>query len=161
MSRGSFPSALVCLFVVSAVSVALAATASGRVLDQEAKTGAAKTVWDGAYTEEQAGRGQAQYKQSCAACHGQDLRGDNTAPSLIEESFAFLFDNMTLGELFGRIQAKMPPDRPNSLPGQRYCDVLAFLLQSNKFPAGGVELNAESDALDKIRITARPQAKPQ
>jgi mono/diheme cytochrome c family protein len=133
--------------------VAAAAGAAGHA--QPAGTNASRTVWDGVYTEAQGLRGEAQYKQSCASCHGQDLRGDGTAPSLLEESFAFLFDDLTLRELMDRVQ-RMPPDRPNSLPAQAYSDVLAFVLQSNKFPAGTQELAVEPDALDGIRITKKP-----
>ena len=121
---------------------------------QDAKP--SRSAWDGIYSEAQAERGRDQYLQSCAACHGKDLRGDNTAPSLVDESFAFQWDDTTVGELFTRIKTLMPSDRPNSLSSQRYRDVVAFILQANKFPAGDKEL--EDEALGQIRITAkRPQ----
>ena len=58
-----------------------------------------RTVWDGVYTDAQAERGRAAYQQSCAACHREDLRGDSTAPSLVGESFTFLWGDMEVGEL--------------------------------------------------------------
>ena len=49
----------------------------------------------------------------------------------------------------------MPSDRPNSLPSQSYCDIIAFILQSNKFPSGDTELEADVEALRLILITAK------
>jgi len=120
---------------------------------QDAKPGA--TAWDGVYTVEQAERGRALYMDVCAACHGKDLRGDSTAPSLIEESFSFQWDGTTVGELFTRIRMFMPSDRPNSLSSQRYRDIVAFILQANKFPAGERALADEAEILQQIRITAK------
>jgi mono/diheme cytochrome c family protein len=118
---------------------------------------AARTVWDGVFTEVQARRGQAAYAESCAACHADDLRGRSTAPSLVEESFAFLWGDMTVGELFSRTQTKMPSDKPASLPATTYADIVAYVLQKNGFPAGATELAATQGALDSIVIsTTRP-----
>ena len=118
-------------------------------------TSAERTVWDGVYTDEQAQRGRSAYIADCASCHADDLRGSSTAPSLVEESFAFQWDNTAVGELFVRIRTLMPSDRPNSLSAQRYRDIVAFLLQANKFPSGATELDADLDALKQIRITAK------
>ena len=119
-----------------------------------AGTQAARTVWDGVYTEAQAERGRASYKQTCLSCHRDDLRGDSTAPSLVGESFLFLWGDMQVGELSARIQKVMPPERPGSLPAQDYTDIVAFILQQNGFPAGSGELPAESAAA-QILITAK------
>jgi mono/diheme cytochrome c family protein len=149
----SFPIAMrstsSCVSILILIGAGLAARA------QDAKPAAARSAWDGVYTEEQAERGRAAYMESCASCHAKDLRGDSTAPSLVEESFSFQWDNATVGELFTRIRTLMPSDRPNSLPAQRYRDIVAFLLQANKFPAGGQPLDADVDALERIRITAK------
>jgi quinoprotein glucose dehydrogenase len=107
---------------------------------------AARTVWDGVYTDAQAERGLASYQRACVACHRDDLRGDSTAPSLVGESFLFLWGDMEVGELSARIQKVMPPERPGSLSSQAYTDIVAFILQKNGFPAGERELPAESDA---------------
>ena len=124
---------------------------------QDAATRPARTVWDGVYTEAQATRGQTQYMRACASCHAADLRGSSTAPSLVEESFSFQWADTTVGELFERIRTLMPSDRPNSLSTQTYRDVVAFILQANKFPPGEKELDADLDALRQIVIaTKRP-----
>jgi mono/diheme cytochrome c family protein len=114
-----------------------------------------RTVWDGVFTDEQAARGKEQYTRSCASCHAADLRGSSTAPSLVEESFAFQWGDTSVGELFERIRTLMPSDRPNSLSAQAYRDVVAFLLQSNKYPAGAKELDADLEALKQILITTK------
>lgn len=115
-----------------------------------------RTVWDGVYTEEQAARGRAEYLKSCASCHAADLRGGSTAPSLVEESFAFLYDGTTVGELYGRIRMLMPSDRPGSLSTESYRDVVALILQANKFPPGKMELDSDPEALKQIRVATKP-----
>jgi S-disulfanyl-L-cysteine oxidoreductase SoxD len=115
------------------------------------------TVWDGVYTEAQAERGRAAYVQSCASCHADDLRGRSTAPSLVEESFAFLWEDMSLGELFERTRTRMPSGRPGTLPGPTYADIIAFIAQKNGYPAGTKELADDLAELKGIRITAKPR----
>ena len=122
---------------------------------QEPKASTDRTVWDGVYTEKEATRGRTLYMDACASCHGDDLRGRSTAPSLVEESFSFLWDDATVGELLDRIRRLMPSDRPNSLPAQSYRDIVAFILQSNKFPAGETELDADTVKLRQILITSK------
>ena len=113
-----------------------------------------RTVWDGVYTDAQAERGRASYQQSCIGCHREDLRGDNTAPSLVGESFQFLWGDMEVGELVARAQKVMPPERPGSLPAQTYTDIIAFVLKKNDFPAGPTDLGASADSLHAL-ITAK------
>ena len=153
-SRARFELVLLAIF---ALSLMRPATASGVTL-QAAPADVERTVWDGVYTEEQAERGKVPYTEACAACHAPDLRGNTNSPSLVGQSFAFLWGGSTLGELFGRIQQLMPPNRPNSLPAQTYRDILAFILRSNIYPAGEQELTA--DGLDQILITAKPDSQP-
>ena len=146
--------AIVSAGIVWLASTALAVSATGGGRAQEAKTTASRSVRDGVYTEDQAKRGRTRYLEACASCHAEDLRGNGTAPSLIEESFSFLWGDMTAWDLFVQIRTLMPSDRPNSLSSQSYRDVVAFILQSNKFPPGPTELDAEPEALKQIRITA-------
>ncbi len=141
------------LLPILAISLIRPATASGAAL-QTAPPVVQRTVWDGVYTVEQAGRGAVQYTESCAACHAPDLRGNTTSPSLVGQSFAFLWGGSTLGELFGSIRQLMPTNRPNSLPAQAYRDILAFILRANSYPVGEQELTA--DSLDYILINANP-----
>ena len=132
-------------------------TAFAAAHDQAAAQG--RTVWDGVYSEAQAERGRTSYLQTCVACHRDDLRGDGTAPSLVGESFAFLWGDMTVGELFVRTRKLMPPERPASLSAQSYSDILAFILQKNEFPAGERDLDADPKALAQILITTTRPAR--
>ena len=140
------------LWVASTMSFVHPATARAAYA-QETPADAQRTVWDGVYDEAQAERGRVQYAAACSGCHAPDLRGDNTSPSLVGQSFAFLWGGSTLGSLFERIQEGMPPDRPGTLPAQTYRDILAFVLRANSYPAGEQEL--EDDDLKQILIAAR------
>lgn len=121
------------------------------VIAQDAK----RTVWDGVYTAAQVERGRIAYTQSCASCHADDLRGRSTAPSLVEESFLFLWSDMTLGDLFERTRMLMPSDRPGSLPAGTYADIIAFIASKNGFPAGSAELGTDVATLKQILITEK------
>ena len=54
---------------------------------QTADAQAAKSVWDGVYTDEQAKRGAAVYRQWCASCHGNEAEGGEMAPGLTGGGF--------------------------------------------------------------------------
>ena len=136
--------------------VALAAAVVITVAAQESK----RTVWEGVYTAEQAERGRIAYAQSCASCHGEDLRGRSTAPSLVEESFLFLWSGMSVGDLFERTGMLMPSDRPGSLPRGTYADIIAFIAQKNGFPTGSVELGVDVVALKRIQIVEKRPPTP-
>ena len=145
------------LWFVITLPLGLLAPASGANA-QETPSQGQRTVWDGVYTDGQAERGQAEYAAECSECHAADLRGDNTSPSLVGMSFAFLWGGSTLGELFSQVQEQMPTDRPGTLSGQTYRDILAFILRANNYPQGDKEL--EGDDLDDIIITDNPEAGP-
>ena len=49
----------------------------------------------------------------------------------------------------------MPPER-NSLGDQVYLDIIAYILQFNKVPAGGQELKPDLSVLQQIVIPAPP-----
>ncbi len=144
-------------WVMSALLLVLLASTGG-AWAQETPSREQRTVWDGVYTEAQAERGQAEYTAECSGCHAADLRGDNTSPSLVGMSFAFLWGGSMLGALFRQVQEQMPTDRPGTLSAQTYRDILAFILRSNSYPQGNKEL--EADDLDHIVITENPEAGP-
>lgn len=137
------------------ITAGLAVHGAARDAVQGVKPGTGRTVWDGLYTKQQAERGRTEYVQACASCHADDLRGKGTAPSLVEEDFAFQWDDISVGDLFLRTRTLMPSDRPNSLPAQSYSDVVAFILQANKFPAGEKELGTDLDVLRQALITTK------
>ena len=145
MDRAELPRCVSCcvLLVVALI---------GSAIDgQEPK----RTVWDGVYTAAQAERGRSAYMQSCASCHAEDLRGKSTAPSLVEESFLFLWSDMSVGDLFERTRMLMPSDRPGSLRADTYADIIAFIAQKNGFPSGSIELGSDVTVLKQILITEK------
>jgi mono/diheme cytochrome c family protein len=121
------------------VSLALASA-----LAAQAKT----SVKAGVYTAAQAERGQSMYRSKCASCH---------APNRFTDDFFYQsFAGKPLWEMFEVISDSMPEDNPGSLKAAEYADVIAYLLQLNKFPAGESELPADKDALSGI-LMEKPQ----
>jgi cytochrome c len=117
-------------------------------------------VWDGAYTEEQAKRGEALYRKNCAACHGSMLTGGETASALTGGAFMANWNGLPMDDLFERIRRSMPQDRPGKLSRQVNADILAYVLSFNKFPAGKTELPTQSEFLKQIRFESnRPETK--
>ena len=113
---------------------------------------AGKTVWDGAYTDAQAARGKTLYIASCAACHQESLTGADLAPALKGDEFLLLWNDKPLSELVDRITKTMPQDAPGSLPAQANADIVAYMLQVNRVPAGTMELPVDAAAQKSIAI---------
>jgi len=111
---------------------------------------AGKSVKEGVYTAEQAKRGEALYKENCAACHGEDLAGSGPMPALAGNDFVANWK--TVGDLFEKTHTSMPASAPGSLSEQQTSDIIAFLLSKSNFPAGQTELAAKQDALMQIKI---------
>ena len=110
---------------------------------------------DGVYTEAQASRGQAAYKRSCASCHGNALEGSGAAtPPLVGPEFTGNWTGQTLDDLFEKMQTTMPADHPGALSRSANADILAYILQANKLPAGKSELTGIDAALKLIRFEA-------
>ena len=109
-----------------------------------------RTVWDGVFTGPQAVRGQTGYEENCETCH---LREADTENALLGEGFLKNWREDRLSSLFGKIQATMPWDNPSSLDDEVYVDIVAYLLQLNRFPEGPEEL--EPSALEDIRIIGK------
>jgi mono/diheme cytochrome c family protein len=115
---------------------------------------AARSVWDGVYTEEQAKRGELVYGEFCAVCHGADMTGGEMAGPLNGPVFTSNWNGVPVADLFDRIRTTMPLDRPGVLTRQQNADVLAFMFYFNKFPAGKTELANRSEMLKSITFTA-------
>jgi mono/diheme cytochrome c family protein len=107
-----------------------------------APQGGGKSTQDGVYTDAQAKRGEAAYSTTCAGCHGPDLAGADTAPSLTGAEFNAGWTDQTVDDLFQRIKTTMPGDAPGSLSDAQCADILAFVLSKDGFPAGQTELTA-------------------
>ena len=111
-----------------------------------------RSIWVGVYTEEQAERGAGVYSRSCATCHGRELRGGESAPSLQGDGFLLSWYGKPLRELSELIRATMPQTNPGGLSSSAYADVLAYILRENGFPAGQETLSQDPAALLEIMI---------
>jgi cytochrome c len=115
------------------------------------------SVTDGVYTTAQAQRGKATYEVFCAGCHATDLLGTNSgdsgAPPLKREGF---MSGSNAGALFTKIRRTMPEDAPGSVPAPDVVDVIAYLFEANRFPAGRTELPVAAAELERIQIVDGP-----
>jgi mono/diheme cytochrome c family protein len=111
-----------------------------------------KTTWDGVYTAAQADRGMETFKNQCAACHGEGMQGGGGAPAAAGAEFLFSWNKKNVGELLEYLKANMPPGQAGSLSDQRYTDIIAAILKTSEFPAGGAELPGDMKALGEIQI---------
>ena len=128
-------------------------TCAGSVVASTQQAAAGKSVWDGVYTTAQADRGKKLFGDSCAECHMDNLQGDSAdIPALVGDEFLNAWADQSVDALFRRIQSTMPQDSPSSLATQTYVDILTYVLQSNKFPAGMVELKRDADLMKAITI---------
>lgn len=107
------------------------------------------SVLAGAYTEEQAVRGQALYYQHCLLCHGEMMNGVDQAPPLAGPQFSSIWNGESLWALVDRINT-MPPTRPGSLTRQENVDVLTYMLWYNGLPLGREALSTEKDLLSAM-----------
>lgn len=121
------------LYAASAITIA--AQASSR------------TVWDGAFTAEQAERGRSQYATSCARCHGGNLEG-GMGRSLVGTSFWNKWREQSVGDLLDYVSKNMPMGQTSTvtLSPPVYADIVSFLLRSNDLPSGQNELTAATGA---------------
>lgn len=119
---------------------------------QAAAPSAVKSVWDGVGTQEQVDRGAVAYKQNCSECHGNDLAGDGFAPALQGSDFMGNWNDLTVGDLFERARISMPPSGPSGVPPAAKADIVAYILNANKFPVGQAELEPKTEVLKGIKI---------
>jgi len=108
-------------------------------------------IWQGIYTAAQAERGKSTFKTACLRCHGEDLSG-TTAPALKGDRFQMTWGGDTVEGLFGKIRDTMPPNFGTVVDDQGKLDVVAFILQTNGYPAGSTELMIDSPDLAAAQI---------
>jgi mono/diheme cytochrome c family protein len=116
-----------------------------------------KSIWEGAFTAEQAERGAAAYKASCSECHGGDLMGDGFAPPLAGADFQGNWNDLSVGDFFERIRISMPPSSPGSVTPAQKADIVAHIFNMNKYPAGKTEIVPKTEALKGIKIELKKQ----
>ena len=158
MGRGSFLGWLIRLELPVLVVVLLTTLAAGPKVVSGFETtpgqAAKETVWEQIYTEEQAVRGQRSYETECESCHLENLRGDGYAPALAGSDFSIGWTGLSVGDLFGSIEATMPQEDPGSLSAEVYIDIVAYLLSLNDYQMGSRELVSTAEALSAIPLGA-------
>ena len=112
--------------------------------------GAGKTVWDGVYTDAQAGRGQAAFDSRCRECH----RGG------FFQGFVERWREDKLSGIFNFISSRMPKDNPGSASQGEYLDIVAYILSLNSLPAGVQELTSASIGEIQVQRKDGPAALP-
>jgi hypothetical protein len=95
-------------------------------------SGGDKTVRDKVYSLDQAKGGKPTYDNKCASCHD----GGTMGPELWGDSFLTTWDGKTVATFYERIQTTMPEDSPGTLTETELLNVIAYVLQTNGFPAG-------------------------
>ena len=140
------------------IAILLCVVAGLCVARSQEPASAPRSVWDGVYTDEQAKRGEPIYQKECAACHGDQLSGGESAPPLTGGAFLANWNGLSVGDLFDRIRKTMPQSNPGRLSRQQDADVLAFIFSRNKFPAGKTELYKQSEMLKEIRFESEKPA---
>lgn len=138
---------------VSALTAALGASLLACALTAGGAS-AQLTTWDGVFTAEQAGRGEAIYGAMCAQCHGPQLGGVDAAPALNGGAFFANWNGIALGEMADRVRISMPANSPGTLNRQQVVDVLAYIFSRNGMPPGSVELPRQSTRLRNIVFRA-------
>ena len=132
--------------LLTALCLSILTPIAARAQDSTAATG--KSIWKGVYTEAQAGRGEAEQQNNCAACHGTEKYSG--------EAFTKGWVGRTAFDLFDQIKTTMPDDNPGGLSVQQYTDVVAYIFKINGFPAGTDSLSSDPEALRQIKIEPKP-----
>ena len=115
---------------------------------------ATRSANEGVYTADQATKGEAVYKENCAACHGDNLEGSGPMPPLAGKDFLANWQGKTVGDLFEKTSSSMPATAPGTLTPEQTTNLMAFLLSQGKYPAGAAALPSTADDLKKISIDA-------
>ena len=116
---------------------------------EDARRDLGLSIWDGVFTSGQASRGDRRFQQVCASCH----RVSEFSGALFRRGWA----DQSVRDLFDLIVTTMPDGNPGSLRSDDYADIVAFILQSNDYPAGEVELPPDLFQLENIRIIPAPE----
>ena len=74
------------------------------------------------------------YSRSCASCHGPQLRGGETGPTLIGSAFQERWSGLAPEELDRFTRRTMPPTNPGSLSDEDYASALARIRRANGWP---------------------------
>jgi mono/diheme cytochrome c family protein len=106
----------------------------------------------GAYSEEQARRGQAIYAEKCQSCHGENQGGGDESPPLKGKEFWSEWEHGAARALYSRIISTMPPDSAGSLAPADVIAIVECLMKANGLPSGGKAVS-NADELNGIGLS--------
>ena len=109
------------------------------------QAGQARTPAQGVYAADQATRGAALFKAQCVACHGEALEGA-VGPALAGPEFLASWAGHPVADLVDKIEKTMPLNAPGTLTRPQSIDIVAYVLQVGKYPAGRAALAADTMA---------------
>jgi len=141
------------LFLLALAPVFALATASAQGTDSTKadsthppSTG--KSVWQGAYSEDQASRGSNEHSTNCTSCHGTEkYTGDAWTKNWV---------GRTVFDLYDQLRTTMPDDNPGGLSAQQYKVIVAYILKLNGMPSGTDSLADDPEAMRLIKIDPKP-----
>lgn len=89
------------------------------------------------FTASQMSKGDKQFAQSCAACHGEHLEG-GAGPALTGPTFETLSKKVgaNVGDIFTYMSTNMPLNEPASLSHDQYVSIMAYILSQNGYKPG-------------------------
>jgi alcohol dehydrogenase (cytochrome c) len=137
-----------------------AARAAGMIAAVAAATVALRAQPPVSFTPAQAERGKSGYAQNCASCHGMALDDGEFAPPLKGTAFLQKWGGRTADELFLYASTRMPPGAPDSLGGETYAAVMAYVLSENRIPVGTRQLSADVAVLKTMLVPGAPPSGP-
>ena len=111
------------------------------------------TVWSGVYSKAEAERGRQAFRKLCGRCHGADMKGGLTAPSLVGDKFFDRWSDLRLGDVVAYIQAAMPREHEFYVPADSARAIISLMLQESGVPAGHQPMSKDIDVQHSILIT--------
>jgi mono/diheme cytochrome c family protein len=85
------------------------------------------------YSSDQAQRGQIEYYENCAECHGAEAQG-HIGPALVGDDGNLQWE--TVQYVYQFTTAQMPVGNAGALPKSTYLDIMAFLMKAHGNPPG-------------------------
>src|SRR5690606_12349025 len=106
----------------------------------------------------------ATFEQTCATCHGANLRLLPNA-LLAGPEFVGRWGNRATSDLIAQARSTMPPDNPGGLPAETYANIVAYMLQANGGTASATAIGAATTArigegLTGQAVASAPAAAP-
>src|ERR1700682_890833 len=109
------------------------------------------------YSDDQAKRGKADYNQNCSKCHMENLKGAGSAPALV--GYGLKHDYYCVDDLFRKVSLTRPGDNVHGLSPETYINIVAYLLQSNGWPAGKQDLKNDENTMKTMLLVEHSSAK--